>query len=301
MLIVLALMLALSAIGFVYSTQFATTRNWLNILDQSVAISIVALGQTLVILTGGIDLSIGSLVSLLSVLTSGLIDSSPDAVIGVSALVLVLGLLIGAANGLIVAKTKIHPLIVTLGSGAVLQGAALLYSTTPVGGVPPGFGDIAYGRFNGIPVMPVAMLLLYLAMAVALRYVYVGRVLYAIGESPHSSIILGIPYARTIVLVYTASGLFSALAAIYLVSRFGVGQPYAGENLMLSSITPVVLGGTLLTGGRGGVLGTLLACYLLVLLNNILNYMDVSTYIQMMAQGVIIAVAVSFQFSRPKR
>lgn len=299
--IVLGLMVILSAIGYLSSPQFFTLRNWLNIFDQSAAVSIVSLGQTLVVLTGGIDLSIGSMVSLLSVLTSGLIDNSPEMIVAVCAGAVVAGTVIGMINGLIVAKTNIHPLIVTLGSGVILQGSALLYSMTPTGGVPAEFGDIAYGRIYGVPAAPLVVLLVYLFVFVVLKYVYIGRVVYAVGESPHSSIILGLPYTTTIVAVYMASGLFCSIAAIYLVSRFGVGQPYAGENLMLSSITPVVLGGTLLTGGRGGVIGTLLACYLLVLLNNILNYMDVSTYIQMMAQGVIIAVAVSFQFNKGNR
>ena len=192
-------------------------------------------------------------------------------------------------------------MIVTLGSGAVLQGAALLYSLTPTGGVPPEFENVAYGRVYGIPILAVITALAYVGVALFLKRVYAGRLIFAIGDNRHSADLVGLPYTRTIVLAYSASGLCGALAAIYLVSRFGIGQPYAGENLMLSSITPVILGGTLLTGGRGGVMGTLLACYLLAILNNILNFLDVSTYVQLIAQGLIVIGAVSAQFSKESR
>lgn len=293
MLALVLLVVALLVVGALTSEQFRSPGNLLNVLEQSVGLALVSLGQTLVILTGGIDVSVGSLISLLSVLTSGLIDGDPTRVGAVVCLILALGVVVGAANGLLTVFLGVHPLIVTLGTGAILQGMTLLYTSGSSGSVPPSFEFFAYGRVLSIPVGATATLLAFLLVAFVLRGTRHGRYVYAVGGDNHAAMLLGLPARRVIVSVYAFSGLCAALAALYVVSRFGVGQPYTGANYTLASITPVIVGGTLLAGGKGGVIGTLLGVLIISLLNNLLNFMDISSHYQLVIQGVIVVIAVS--------
>ena len=211
----------------------------------------------------------------------------------VVAAVLLIGTLIGALNGALTVLLRVHPLIVTIGMASVLQGAGLLYSLNPPGSVPPEFEGFAYGRVAGVPVAGAIMLGLFLAVGIFLRSTRLGRQIYAVGGDPFAARLIGIPHDKVIIVAYALSGLFAALTAVYLVSRLGIGDPWAGQGWALRSITPVVVGGTILAGGRGGVTGTLLGVFLISLLNNLLNYLDVSTYYQWIIQGLIIIVAVS--------
>jgi ribose transport system permease protein len=293
MAVVIVLLLLLLATGSFVSERFRHLGNLQNVYEQSVGLALVSAGQTLVVLTGGIDLSVGSMISLLSVLTSGLIDGNPERVVWVVAAVLAAGLLLGALNGLLTLWLGIHPLIVTLGTGAALQGITLLYSSDSAGSVPPEFEYMAYGRILGFPVGATATLLVFAALAWLLHATRQGRYVYAVGGDPHAATLMGLPTRRVLVGVYAFSGLCAALTALYVVSRFGVGQPYTGANYTLASITPVVIGGTMLSGGRGGLMGTLLGVYLMGLLNNVLNFMDISSHFQLVIQGLIVVIAVS--------
>ncbi|MDL2398879.1 ABC transporter permease [Rhizobium mayense] len=293
-IVVIALLVVLLATGVLVSDRFGTSRNILNIYEQSTGLALVSLGQTLAVLTGGIDLSVGSIISLTSMLTSGQINGDQATVVPVIAGVLLLGIVIGAANGGVIILTGVHPLIVTLGTGAVIQGVALLYALGPIGKVPKGFDYFAYGRLaGGLSIGATVTVLLFILAAFLLARTRTGRHIYAVGDDPQAATLMGLPKTRIILLVYTLSGLFAALTGVYLVSRFGVGQPYTGANYTLASITPVVIGGTVLAGGRGGVLGTLLGVYLVSVLNNLLNFLGVSTHIQLVAQGLVIIAAVS--------
>jgi ribose transport system permease protein len=298
--LVVLFIIVLIVVGSTITDRFARGENFLNIYEQSTDLALVSLGQTLTILTGGIDLSVGSMISLLSTLTSGLINSDQSMVLPVCAGIILLGLAIGAINCLGVVFLKIHPLIVTLGMGAVLQGVVLLYARGPAGGTPDGFDFLAYGRIYDVSFGATITIVLYLIVALLMRKTATGRAIYAVGDEPAAAVLLGLPVRRVTVLVYALSGFFCALTAIYLVSRFGTGQPYAGQYYTLQSVTPVVVGGTLLSGGRGGVIGTLLGAYLLAVLNNLLNFMHVSTQIQLIAQGLIIMAAVSAYVERKK-
>ena len=293
-IVVVALLAILFIIGIAVSDRFGTSRNLLNIYEQSTGLALVSLGQTLAVLTGGIDLSVGSVISLVSMLTSGLISGEQSMVIPVVIGVLALGLAIGAVNGGVIILTGVHPLIVTLGTGAIIQGIALLYGLGPIGKVPKGFDYFAYGRLpGGISFGATFTMLLFLLTAFLLARTKAGRYIYATGDDPHAATLMGLPTTRIIMLVYMLTGFCSALTGVYLVSRFGVGQPYTGANYTLASITPVVVGGTMLAGGRGGVIGTLLGVYLVSLLNNLLNFLGVSTHLQLVAQGLVIIAAVS--------
>ena len=295
---VMVLIAAVCVVGGLMTDRFFSFGNIVNVYEQSTDLALVSIGQTLTILTGGIDLSVGSLISLTSCLTSGLINGDPGRVIPVAAAVLVLGTLVGVLNAGLVISLRVHPLIVTLGTGAILQGVTLFYAMGPVGKVPRDFTFLAYGRIAGLPLGATIAVVFCVLIGLFLRYLPLGRQIYAVGDDDNAARLAGLPRTRVLIFVYGCSGFCCAAAGLYLVARFGVGQPYTGVNYTLASITPVILGGTALSGGRGGVIGTLLGAYLISLVNNLLNFMDVSKHYQLVAQALIIILAVSVYVER---
>jgi len=295
---VTVLIVAVRVVGGLMTDRFFSFGNIVNVYEQSTDLALVSIGQTLTILTGGIDLSVGSLISLTSCLTSGLINGDPGRVIPVAAAVLALGTLVGVLNAGLVISLRVHPLIVTLGMGAILQGVTLFYAMGPVGKVPRDFTFLAYGRIAGLPLGATIAVVFCVLVAMFLRYLPLGRQIYAVGDDDNAARLAGLPRTRVLIFVYGCSGFCCAAAGLYLVARFGVGQPYTGVNYTLASITPVILGGTALSGGRGGVIGTLLGAYLISLVNNLLNFMDVSKHYQLVAQALIIILAVSVYVER---
>jgi ribose transport system permease protein len=293
LLTVIGLILILTLFGAVVSDKFGTYSNAVNILEQSTPLAIVSLGQTLVIITGGIDLSIGSMVSLASVLLSGITDGDPMMMYVAIATILALGILVGFVNAGASIYLRVHPLIVTLGTGAILQGITLLYTQTPIGKMPKGFDELAYGRLLGLPLGAVFTIIAFALTAVFLRKVPLGRYIYATGDDAVGAQLMGLPRRKVLFVAYGFCGLMASVAAVFLVARLGAGQPYTGQNFTLTSITPVVVGGTLLSGGRGGVIGTLMGVYLVSLLNNLLNFLSLSTHYQLIVQGLIVIIAVS--------
>jgi ribose/xylose/arabinose/galactoside ABC-type transport system permease subunit len=301
LLTVIGLILALVIFGLIVSDKFGTVSNARNVLEQATPLALVSLGQTLVIITGGIDLSVGSMVSLASVLLSGITNGAPTMMWVAIAVILSLGILVGLINAATSIYLGVHPLIVTLGMGAILQGVTLLYTQTPIGKMPKGFDEIAYGRILGLPIGAVFTIVVFALAAIFLRKVPLGRYIYATGDDAVGAQLMGLPRRKVLLFVYAFCGLMASVAAIFLVARLGSGQPYTGQNFTLTSITPVVVGGTLLSGGRGGVMGTLMGVYLVSLLNNLLNFMDLSTHYQLIVQGVIVIVAVSVYVENRKR
>lgn len=295
---VTVLIVAVCVVGGLMTDRFFSFGNIVNVYEQSTDLALVSIGQTLTILTGGIDLSVGSLISLTSCLTSGLINGDPGRVIPVAVGVLALGTLVGVLNAGLVVSLRVHPLIVTLGMGAILQGVTLFYAMGPVGKVPRDFTFLAYGRIAGLPLGATIAVVFCVLVAMFLRYLPLGRQIYAVGDDDNAARLAGLPRTRVLIFVYGCSGFCCAAAGLYLVARFGVGQPYTGVNYTLASITPVILGGTALSGGRGGVIGTLLGAYLISLVNNLLNFMDVSKHYQLVAQALIIILAVSVYVER---
>ena len=300
-LIVAGLLLLEIAVGFLVSERFGTVRNFMNVLEQSAALGFVSLGLTLVVLVGAIDLSIGAMVTAAAVLIAGSVAANEALMIPMLFGVLVAGALFGALNGLISIRTGVDSLVVTIGSAAFLTGIVLLYTLRPTGSVPVWFEEFAYGRLFGIPISGLTMLLSFLAVGLFLRYAPLGRAFYAVGGNAEAARLTGIRVDRVIIAAFAASGFFAALAGLYFASRTGIGDPRVGDPMTLAAITPVVVGGTVLGGGRGGVVGTLLGVLLISFLNNILNYMNVSTFLQWVIQGVIIILAVSLYVKRGNR
>jgi len=276
------------------SEVFFSLRNINNISRQAVALGIVCIGQTLVILTGGIDLSVGSVISLTSCLATGLMLGRDSLVLPVLALVLGCALLIGFCNGLVITKIGIPPLIVSLGMMEVIQGITLLYTDAPYGEIGPSLGFWAWGKIAGIPFAILFFAGLFATGMVILHKTPLGRYIYAIGGNEETARLSGIKTDRVKIYTYMICSLTAALTGLLLSSRMGMGDPIVGEPFTIDSLVPVLIGGTSLTGGKGGLLGTLGGIFVLATLNNVLNLLNVSGYWQWIVQGLIIIVVVSF-------
>lgn len=282
--------------GSLLSDVFLTWTNVRNIFLQSAMLGVVALGMTFVILTGGIDLSVGSVLSLCSVLAAMMYNNGQGYPLPVVLLAtLGVGALIGAINGGIIVWRQVAPFIVTLAMMGIALGTALTVADgKPIGGIDGTYAWLGAGRILGqIPVPVVIMVATYLIGALILRYTPYGRSVYAIGGNEQASRLSGISVNRVKVITYTISGLCAALGAIIFSARVTVGDPWAGRGLELDAIAAVVIGGTSLFGGYGSVWGTFLGTLIITIVNNLLNLMNVSPYSQGIAKGLIILIAIA--------
>lgn len=286
-------------VGLIVATSllseiFLTSRNIQNLLRQVVPLGLVSVGQTFTILTAGIDLSIGSVVSMASCLTTGMILGRESLILPVIAFVIVMALFIGFCNGFVITKTRVHPLIVTLGMMSVVQGALLLYTKSPVGSVPPVFDYLAWGKAWFIPFPIILFAVVATAGIFVLRRTTFGRYVYATGGNEEVARLSGIKIARVKIITYMICSLTAAMTGIFLASRMGMGDPLVGERYMLDSILPVLIGGTSLSGGKGGIGTTIAGVFIFAILSNALNLLDVSAYWQWIIKGLIIITAVAF-------
>lgn len=296
-LIVIGLIVVLLVVGENLSDRFLTWRNFSNLSQQMIVLGIVSLGQTFVMLTGGIDLAIGVLVSAVTVFLANFLEWQPDMIVAAVAIALAGSAAIGAVSGTLMVVLRVHPLIVTLGMSSILFGGTLLYRKEPGGSVPILFEELSYGTLWNVPIPAIALLSIFAIAGVWLQATRSGRNIYFVGGNHEAARLNGIPVSRVLILVYALSGLCAGIAAVFLTARTGVGDPRIGAALTLQSITPVVVGGTILAGGRGGVLGTLLGAFLVTMLNNLLNFSNVSSFYQWVIQGLIIIAAVSLHRS----
>ena len=288
----LALLIILGAVLSVISPYFLTISNIANVMDQSVVTGIVAIGQTFVILVAGIDLSVGSLVGVTGIVLglSFAFANIPVAIV----LCLVSGGLFGLVNGAIITFGRVAPFIVTLGMLSVGRSLAYIFSgANSISSVPFDLGLLASTTvFEIIPLNFVILLALYIAAWAYLGFTKGGRTIYAIGSNAEAARIAGLRVARYNILVYVVSGVLSALAAVFLSARILSIDPIAGTGLELDTIAAVVIGGTSLFGGRGSVVATFIGVFIMVLIRNGLNLLNVSPYWQGTAIGSIIVAAV---------
>lgn len=289
----LAILVVLFLIGALGSDRFLSMANMTNLLRQIVIPVLLGIGQTLVILSGGIDLSVSSIVTVSNVLAAGLMAGQDQRVIPVALLCLGVGLVAGAANALIILKLRVIPIIATLATMVMLQGAALLYTREPIGVIPRAMAGVARGRIGPIPTATIFMLLIVAVAAVLLYRARYGRHLYAVGGDDQIARLSGISINRVRAVAYIISGGLAALTGLYLTSRMGSGDPSVGPGLELDSIAAVLLGGTVLGGGRGGLLGTIVGVLVLVLLSNVFNQLGLHIWYQQIAKGFIIVLAVA--------
>lgn len=274
------------------SDTFLTASNLSNIARQVSINAIIAVGMTCVILTGGIDLSVGPVMALSGTLTAGLMVAGlpPGLAIGAGLLV---GVAFGIGNGLFVAYLHMPPIIVTLATMGIARGFGLMYTDGyPISGLPEWFAVFGRASVFGLQVPILIMLITYLAAYVLLQHTRIGRYIYAIGGNEEAVRLSGVRAARFKLLVYGISGFTAAIAGLVLTSRLMSGQPNAGVSFELDAIAAVVLGGASIAGGRGVIIGTLLGAMLLGVLNNGLNMLGVSPYVQSVIKGGIILLAI---------
>ncbi len=310
LLVVYGLLLVLVIGASIYAKdRFLNDRNIFNVLRQASFLGTVALGQMLVILTGGIDLSVGSVVKL-SLLVSALWMSTrsgnswiaaPEntwlAVVGT----LGLGALIGFVHALLITRLRIAPFIVTLGSYSILRGVAYAISTGPVGKATPEVLRLYDLRVGPVPVLVIFFAVLMLLTIFMLRRTPFGRYIYAVGGSEQVARLSGIPVNRVKFGVYILCSMLAALTGLMSLSRYGVGDPVIGDGLELESITAVVLGGTSLFGGQGGMIGTFGGVLLLGLVTNLLVVLNVNQWLRDLIQGIIIVAAVALYKQKGRR
>ncbi|SFJ88696.1 ABC transporter permease [Thermoflavimicrobium dichotomicum] len=280
--------------------DFLQISNILNVLKQISVIAILAAGVTFVILTGGIDLSVGSVLALAGVISVLLSKQGINSVVAMLSGILV-GALAGLVNGFLVARVRLSPFIVTLGSLTYVRGLAYVIS----GGYPIAlqsdlFKTAGAGTFLSIPIPIYIMLIVYLLSFFILKYTMFGRNVYAIGGNEEAAHLSGIKVNQNLILVYTLSGLLAGLGGIVLAGRLFSGQPTAGQGFELDAIAAVILGGTSLTGGVGTIQGTIIGALIMGVLSNALTLMNVDYYWQQVVKGVVIVLAVLIDRLRKK-
>ncbi len=289
-------LLALVVVVSILSPSFLSVTNIFNILRQTSVNGIIAAGMTFVILTGGIDLSVGSILAISGAICASLLVSGQSMIVAILA-ALVVGALVGFLNGVIITKGKLQPFIATLATMTVFRGLTLVYTngnpiTLGSGDLALNFGQIGGGKLFGIPTPAIIMIFTFALCAYVLKNTQMGRYTYALGSNEEATRLSGVNTDKIKIAVYTISGILAAVAGIIITSRLFSAQPTAGDGYELDAIAAVVLGGTSLTGGKGKIAGTIIGALIIGILSNALNILDVSSYYQMMVKGAVILVAV---------
>ena len=294
-------LLILSVALWIASPYFATVANLRNVAEQSATIGVIAIGMTFVILSGGIDLSVGSVVALCCVAMAMAITRGVPVAVAMAFGVLV-GVASGAINGALITFGRLPPFIATLGMMSVARGGALMLSDgRPISGFPDALRAVAVNNVVGVPLPVVIMLALYLVAHVVLTRTVLGRYTYAIGGNELASAMSGVNVFAYKILVYAIAGASAAVCAMLLMARLNSAQPIAGIGYELDAIAAVVIGGTSLLGGQGSVVGTLLGTLIMSVLRNGLNLLGVSSYVQQVAIGVVIVIAVLVDMTLHRR
>lgn len=291
---VIALIILMAVITIINS-NFLTANNLLNLLLQVTSNALIAFGMTFVILTGGIDLSVGSILALSSALTAGLLGSGMPVTLAIL-ISLILGCILGMMNGLLISYGKLAPFIVTLATMTIFRGATLVY--TNGNPITKGLSDtflfqfLGQGYIVGIPFPVIIMFIIFIVLYVLLHKTAFGKSVYAIGGNEKAAYISGVKLNKVKIIIYSISGIMASISGLIITSRLSSAQPTAGASYEMDAIAAVVLGGTSLSGGKGRILGTLIGALIIGVLNNGLNIIGVSAFWQQVVKGVVILIAV---------
>lgn len=298
---ILALIILMVFVSILNPT-FLQANNLMNLMRQLIINGFIALGMTFVILTGGIDLSVGSTLALTSAIFAGLLQNGMNTSLAI--LVAVgLGLILGLINGILITKGKLAPFIVTLATMTIFRGLTLVYTDgRPIAGPKDNFAFkfLGKGQFFGIPFQVILFILAFLILWIILNKTSLGRKIYAVGGNEKASFISGINIDKVKIWVYVISSLMAVLSGLVLTSRLNSAQPTAGAAYEMDAIAAVVLGGTSMTGGSGSLTGTLIGILILGVLNNGLNLLGVSSFYQQIVKGIVILIAVLIDRKRNK-
>ena len=288
------------------TNEFLSVDNVREMFVRSVALGIVAAGQTLVILGASLDLSVGWVVGLGSILAAETMDGQDSRILLGILVVLLFGAGVGLVNGLVITKLRVNAFIATLGMALILRGYVESEYAGPVTGVPEGFQDLGFESWGPIPISVVLLLAVVAGAWFLLRYSRFGNRLYAVGGDEDVAKLSGVRTHRVIIMAHVLCAVAAAITGLFIASRLGAGSPTIATEggYDLESIAAVVLGGTYLLGGRGGVLGTLSGVFILAMLDNPFNQLEVNAFAKDVARGVIIIAAVaaySVRWTRRRR
>jgi ribose transport system permease protein len=286
---------------WIASPNFLTATNLSSVVRQTAVINIMALGMTIIIISGGIDLSVGSILGLAGLLGTMAMEAGTSIVVGVG-IGLLTGFACGFLNGFMITQLKIAPFIVTLGTLGIYRGAALIISNgLPVHNIPPAFSYLGEGNLLGIPFVLWLLVICGVAVHITLEHTRLGRYAFAIGSSPAAAVYAGIPVTFHTTAVYAIGGLLTGLGGMIEASRLMTGQPTAGTGYELQAIAAVVIGGGSLRGGEGSVVGTLVGAFIMGLLSNGSDLLGISNYVQQVVIGAVIILAVAADELRKRR
>ncbi|MCK9288025.1 MAG: ABC transporter permease [Sphaerochaetaceae bacterium] len=298
---ILYAVIALIIILTILSDSFLSLHNIINILRQSSMVAIIAVGVFFAIVSGGIDISVGSTVGLAGVIMAkSLVELNLPIFLGII-IGLAVGTFVGLINGLLVAKRNIPPFVATLGTMGAVRGLTyVLTNAYPVSGLPKGIDFIGRGYVGPIPVPIIIMLVVYVLAYIVAEHTRVGRFIFAIGGNEEAAHLSGIKIDKYRIFAYMTSGGLAALSGIILVSRLASGQPNAGLNYEFEAITSAVVGGTSLSGGKGTILGVLFGALFISILLNGMVLLNISSYYQQMLKGIVLILAVMVDVARNK-
>jgi ribose transport system permease protein len=285
------MLLFVAVLLFIATPDFLVTANLLNVLLAATVTALLGAGQTFVIIQGEIDLSVGAVLGLSGV-TTALVLQDHSLVVGLGAGLLV-GCVAGLVNGLLVTKTRMPSFIATLAMMSVVAGLTLrITEGNPVAVADEGFRAIGRAKPLGVPLPIVIMLVVFVVFGLLLSRSRFGRYVYAVGDNPEAARLSGIPVDRVKISAFVISGLLAAIGGFILTARLSTAQPTAGSGLELAAIAAVIIGGTSLAGGRGALVGTAIGAVLLGTIDNGLNLLDVSPFLQDVVKGLVILFAV---------
>jgi len=287
-------LVALVVVGAgLYSERFRDPGNLTNILRQTIVLGLLAIGQSLVILAGGIDMSVALVARVSTLIVAVLFGGNQALILPLVALGLAIGALLGLVNGLIITRVYASPFIVTFGMFSILSGISLAIASSPVGKIPPAYLTLYDASLGPLPLSVLAMAGLWAVAWLLTGRTRFGRALYAVGGSQRVARLSAINVSRTLVGAYVLSGLCSAAGGLFILARTGVGDPKMAEGLDFQSIVAVALGGISLSGGRGSMLGTLGGVLLLGVVANMFNILQVDSFFQQLILGLVVLITVA--------
>lgn len=285
----------------IVTPNFLSVSNITNVFTQVSVNAIIAIGMTFVILTGGIDLSVGSTLAISGAVGASIVKSTGNVFLAII-VAAVIGIAVGLINGLLVSKGKLQAFIVTLATMTIFRGATLVFTDgTPISKLPEAFVKIGNGKLGFMPIPVIITIIIAIIAVYALSQTRFGRYLYALGGNEDASRLSGINTDKIKTLVYVVSGFASAIAGVIITSRIGSASPNAGTGFELDAIAAVVIGGTSLAGGEGTITGTLIGALIIGVLNNGLNLMNVSPFYQSIVKGLVILIAVLLDKKEQKK
>ncbi|MDR3575304.1 MAG: ABC transporter permease [Anaerolineaceae bacterium] len=294
--LIYGIIIVLAITAAIFTQRFQNPANLINILRQSIVIGLIAIGQSVVILTGGADMSVAMVARIVALIVATVFaatNSNNDLILPLILLGVVVGALLGCFNGVLITRTHANPFIITFGVANILRGINLAIATTPIMGIPSEFLKIYSMKLGIVPVNVLVIAVVWLLAWLFTTRAKPGRALFAVGGSEKVARLSGIRVNRTLVMAYVFSGVCAALAGLFLLSRTGVGDPSAAEGMDFQSIVAVALGGISLYGGKGSMIGTLGGVLLLSLLSNVFDLTQVNIYYQQLLLGMIVLIAVA--------